>query len=352
MLTEDITLTHLLVSVGFIVGGFIIGVILEKVFLSRLRRFAKRTSWQGDEIIINSIKGVAILWFGLAGIYGAFANLPLKPVFQAIANKALLVIILISATVVLSKVVAAFISLKGKKATGGLPSASLFINISRGIILVLGALIILQSLDVSITPLITALGVGGLAVALALQPTLSNLFAGIQIIVSKQLEPGDWVELDSGSKGYVVDVSWRNTTIRELPNNLIIVPNSMLANSTITNFSRPQKQMSVIIEVGVSYDSDLAKVEKVTLDVAKQVVKEVQGGEAEFEPLLRYHTFDDFSINFSIILRVKEFINKYLVRHEFIKALHKRYNEEGIEIPFPIRTVRMKNTPSAEETLR
>jgi small-conductance mechanosensitive channel len=199
-------------------------------------------------------------------------------------------------------------------------------------------------MGISITPLITALGVGGLAVALALQPTLSNLFAGVQIIISKQLEPGDWVETDSGAKGYVVDVSWRNTTIRELPNNLIIVPNSILANSVITNFSRPQKKMSVVIEVGVSYDSDLARVERVTIEVAKKVVKEVQGGEAEFEPILRYHTFSDFSINFSVILRVKEYINKYLVRHEFIKALHKRYNEEGIEIPFPIRTVHMRNT--------
>ena len=347
MLTEDITLTDFIISVSLIIGGFIVGVILEKVILVRLKKFAKRTSWEGDEIIINAIRGVAILWFGLAGIYGAFANLPLKPVIQTIVQKSLLVVILISATVVLSKVVVGFISLHSKKTTGGLPSASLFINISRGVIFLLGALIILQSMGISITPLITALGVGGLAVALALQPTLSNLFAGVQIIISKQLEPGDWVEIDSGAKGYVVDVSWRNTTIRELPHNLIIVPNSILANSVITNFSRPQKKMSVIIEVGVSYDSDLAKVERVTIDVAKKIVKEVQGGEAEFEPIMRYHTFSDFSINFSVILRVKEYINKYLVRHEFIKALHKRYNEEGIEIPFPIRTVHMRNKPTS-----
>jgi small-conductance mechanosensitive channel len=125
---------------------------------------------------------------------------------------------------------------------------------------------------------------------------------------------------------------------------LIVIPNAKLANSVITNFSRPQKKMSVIIQVGVSYDSDLAEVERITKEVAKQVVTEVQGGVPEYEPLIRYHTFADFSINFSVIIRVKEFVNKYLVRHEFIKALHKRYNEEGIEIPFPIRTVHMKAT--------
>jgi small-conductance mechanosensitive channel len=280
----------------------------------------------------------------LAGIYLAFTNLPLKPVASDILQKALLVVILLSATVVLSKIVVGFIGLHGKKTAGGLPSASLFTNITKGVIFAIGLLIILQSLGISVTPLITALGVGGLAVALALQPTLSNLFAGLQIIASKQLEPGDWVELDSGAKGFVVDINWRNTTIQELPNNLIVVPNSQLANSIITNFNRPQKQMAVRIEVGVSYDSDLAKVEKVTVDVAKSVVKEIQGGDAKFEPIVRYHTFSDFSINFTVILRVKEFVNKYLVRHEFIKALHKRYKEEGIEIPFPIRTVHMKGT--------
>jgi small-conductance mechanosensitive channel len=344
MLTEDLTLNNLFYSLGFILGGFVIGIIVEKVILARLRIFAKRTSWEGDEIIINSIKGIAILWLGLAGIYLAFSNLPLKPVIITVMEKILLVVVLFSATVVLAKIVVGFIGLHGKKTAGGLPSASLFTNITRGVIFAIGLLIILQSLGISITPLLTALGVGGLAVALALQPTLSNLFAGLQIIISKQLEPGDWVELDNGAKGFVVDISWRNTTIQELPNNLIVIPNSKLANSIITNFSRPQKQMAVIIEVGVSYDSDLAKVERVTKEVAKRVVEEVQGGATEFEPMIRFHTFADFSINFSVILRVKEFVNKYLVRHEFIKALHKRYKEEGIEIPFPIRTVHMKAT--------
>jgi small-conductance mechanosensitive channel len=349
MLTEDLTLNNLFYSLGFILGGFVIGIIVEKVILARLRIFAKRTSWEGDEIIINSIKGIAILWLGLAGIYLAFSNLPLKPVIITVMEKILLVVVLFSATVVLAKIVVGFIGLHGKKTAGGLPSASLFTNITRGVIFAIGLLIILQSLGISITPLLTALGVGGLAVALALQPTLSNLFAGLQIIISKQLEPGDWVELDNGAKGFVVDISWRNTTIQELPNNLIVIPNSKLANSIITNFSRPQKQMAVIIEVGVSYDSDLAKVERVTKEVAKRVVEEVQGGATEFEPMIRFHTFADFSINFSVILRVKEFVNKYLVRHEFIKALHKRYKEEGIEIPFPIRTVHMKTTETDQK---
>jgi len=253
----------------------------------------------------------------------------------------MLVAIIISATVVLAKIIVGLIQLHSKK-NAALPSASLFINLTRIIIFVIGGLIILQSLGISIAPLLTALGVGGLAVALALQPTLSNLFAGIQIIISKQVQVGDYVQLDSGEKGYVTDISWRNTKIRELPNNLIVVPNSKLANTIVTNFHQPQKEMSLIIQCGVSYSSDLEKVEKITIEVAKDVLKKVQGGQSEFEPFIRYHTFGDSSIDFSIILRVKEFVNQYLIKHEFIKALHKRYGQEGINIPFPVRTIQME----------
>jgi small-conductance mechanosensitive channel len=98
----------------------------------------------------------------------------------------------------------------------------------------------------------------------------------------------------------------------------------------------------VYTEVGVSYDSDLEKVERVTIETPRGVMREVQGGISGSEPLLRYHTFGDSSINFTVILRISEFINQYLVKHEFIKKLHERYKKEGINIPFPTRTVYMQ----------
>ncbi len=149
------------------------------------------------------------------------------------------------------------------------------------------------------------------------------------------------VKLNTGEEGYVTDITWRNTTIRAIPDNMIIVPNSKLASSILTNYHQPAKVMSVIVQIGVSYDSDLTKVEKVTLEVAKEILREIEGGIPDFEPFLRYHTFDDFSINFNVMLRAKEFFDQYLIKHEFIKRIHKRYKKEGIEIPFPIRTIHM-----------
>ncbi|MCK4328700.1 mechanosensitive ion channel [candidate division WOR-3 bacterium] len=338
---EILKLIQFIIPASIIVGALILGFIFEKFILTRIRKIAKRTRWSYDEIIIGSLRGVSILWFVLAGIYVAILRTSIRPDILNILQKILLVIIIISGTIVLARLASGFVNVYSKKTEGLLPQSSIFVNITRILVFVIGILIILQSLGVSITPLITALGIGGLAVALALQDTLSNLFSGLQILISRQVKPGDYIQLETGQEGYVTDVTWRNTTIRALPNNMVIVPNSKLASTIVINYNQPAREMSVIVQVGVSYDSDLAKVERVTIDIAKEVMEEVHGGVSEFTPFIRYHTFDDFSINFSVIMRVREFLDKYILKHEFIKKLHKKYNEEGIEIPFPIRTIHM-----------
>ena len=189
-----------------------------------------------------------------------------------------------------------------------------------------------------------ALGIGGLAVALALEETLNNLFSGVQIIASQLVRPGDYVRLDAGYEGYVTDIKARNTTIRAYPeNNRIIVPNRILASSIVINYSLPEKNLWVDLSVGVAYDSDLEQVEQITLDVAQEICQRFEGASSEHEPVLRYEEFGDSSINFRVRILVNAFEDQFLIKHAFIKALHKRFNTEGIEIPFPIRTLYMKN---------
>mgnify|MGYP001544477428 CR=1 FL=1 len=206
----------------------------------------------------------------------------------------------------------------------------------------IGILIILQTFGISISPILTALGVGGLAIALALQGTLSNLFSGIQVIASQQISTGDYVKLESEEEGYVTDISWRSTTIRALSNNLIIVPNSKIASAIIRNYQLPDKEVALLVEVGVSYDSDLDLVEKVTIQAAKNAMNSTDGGVKDFEPFIRYHTFGNFSINFTTIMRVKEFADQYAVKHEFVKELQRECKKNSIEIPFPIQSVYLK----------
>lgn len=327
---------------AFIIGGFLVGLIFEKILIKRLKSIALKTKWKGDEIVISALRGMTILWFTIAGVYGAILSIQLSPTYLDIIHKILLVIVILTVTLVIARIVASFVDSYANRVKGVVASTSIFTNLTKLVVFIIGVLIILQSLGISISPILTALGVGGLAVALALQDTLSNLFSGIHIIAAKKVRPGDYVRLESGEEGYVTDITWRNTTIRALPNNMVIVPNAKLASTIVTNYYRPAKVMSVLVEVGVSYDSDLKMVEKVTLEVAREVLREVKGGVPEFEPFIRYHTFADFSINFTVILRAKEFVNQYLIKHEFVKRLHERYKKEGIEIPFPIRTVYMQ----------
>ena len=176
-------------------------------------------------------------------------------------------------------------------------------------------------------------------VGLALQNTISNFFAGLYVISERGINVGDFLELDNGISGWVEDVGWRSTRIRTLPNTIVIIPNSKLAESVIINQSLPEKQMSAVVECGVAYTSDLERVEKITLEVARKIQKEVPGAVRTFEPFMRYHTFGDSNINFSVILRVEKPGDRYLVIHEFIKALKKRYDEERIEISWPVRKI-------------
>jgi len=308
----------------------------------RLEHLAKKTTVSADDIIIRALKGVVLLWGVLIGILIALQVVTIPENIRNTLWSITTVAILFSVTIFFANVLGEFVVSYTAKYSETLPSTSIFRNITRLVILIIGFLIILQRIGISISPLLTALGVGGLAVALALQDTLSNLFAGIHILVSKQVRPGDFIKLETGEEGYVVDISWRNTTIRMLPNNLVVIPNSKLASSIVTNYYMPEKMLSVLVSVGVSYDSDLEKVEEIVIEVAKEVMQTVPGGIPEYEPFVRYSSFGDFSINFSVIMRAKEYTDQFLIRHEFIKRLHKRFKKEGIEIPFPITTVYLK----------
>ena len=342
MFADILTIKKLLLPLIIVVAGFLTGIIFEKIILGEIKRISAKAKWISDDIFIKALRGTAIVLFLVAGIYLALETIELSPDLLNFIHKVLLVLVIFFVTVVLSRISVGFVNVYSKRVGGAFISTSMFTNITRILVLIIGILIILQYLGISIAPILTALGVGGLAVALALQDTLSNLFAGIHVIASGQLKPGHYLRLSSGEEGYVTDITWRYTTIRSLQNNTIIVPNSKLASAIVTNFNIPDEDILTSIEVGVSYDSDLDKVERVTIEVAREVMKDIRVGVPDFEHVITYKKFADSSINFDVYLHVKEFVDQYTVKHEFIKRLHKRYREEGIDIPFPVRTVYMK----------
>ena len=320
----------------FIGAGLLLGLLFEKIILVRLHKFAERTHWKGDEIVIQGVRGLTTLWFVLLGMYGAMLNLALPVHIFDIGRKLLVVLFIISATMAVAKIVSGLVVMAGVEAENkNVKTASILRIVARIVVFTIGFLIILQSLGLSITPMLTALGVGGLAVALALQGTLANLFAGIQIIAAREIKPGDFVKLQSGEDGYVEDITWRNTTIRQLSNNIVIIPNDKLASSVVIDYYSPSREMAVVIPVTVAYGSDLEHVERVTIEVALDAQKTVQGAVSDFAPFIRHNEFAEWGIKFSVTLRVQEFTDQYLLKHEFIKRLYARYAKEGISIPYP-----------------
>jgi len=208
-----------------------------------------------------------------------------------------------------------------------------------GIIYAIAFLMILNYFQIDITPMITALGLATLAIGLALQSTLANLFAGVHLLSDRPISVGNYIELDESTGGTIVDIGWRSTRIRTLADNLLIIPNAKLADSNITNYSEPKKDLSIFIPCGVAYESDLDMVQKVTLEVAKHIQQTTDGAVKDFEPIVRYREFEQSNITMLIILRVSESLKRFFVRTEFIKALKKRYDAEGIEISWPIRKI-------------
>lgn len=335
---------------GLVIPGFVLllvlgcAVVIRRLLFRSLRAWAARTSAKIDDVILESLYKPFLLWALILALHLAIESSPLPEQAAQLSAKALLILWIISFTQVASRLAAGVIRLYGSCLTQGvLPVTTLTQNLARLVVVTVGFLLLLNVLGVSITPILTALGVGGLAVALALQDTLSNLFAGVYVSLAGQIRVGDYIKLDSGDEGYVTDISWRSTAVRTLPNNLVVIPNSKLSQAIVTNYHLPETRMSLLIPVGVSYDSDPEQVEKVLVEEALRGAEDIPGLLAQPAPFVRFIPgFGDSSLNFTLICQVKEFVDQYLAQHELRKRIFARFRKEGIEIPFPIRTIHLK----------
>jgi small-conductance mechanosensitive channel len=314
-------------------------LVVKLLVLGRLKRRALRRPDSARGAVVR----VLDLPLNIAIVAGAFLVLsrllPLPPELDQPLGVLVKAVLIVAAFVLADRIAVQLLLFFKPRVTSFDISRGVFKGMARGLVLVLGMMVLLDALGVSVTPLVASLGVGSLAFALALQKPLSNFFSGVVILADRTVRVGDFVKLETGEEGYVVNVGWRHTRVRMLGNNTMVVPNERLISSLVQNTYMPEQEMSVLVEVGVHYQSRLERVEQVVTEVGREVQRRVEGAVADFEPFIRYHTFDNSSIDFSVILRVREFVAGYLLKHEFIKALHRRFEEEGIIIPFPQRTL-------------
>ena len=224
----------------------------------------------------------------------------------------------------------------------------LFRRVAMVLVYLLGALLILDRLDINISPLIAGLGLAGLAVALAIQPTLANLFAGTYVMTEGVITAGDYIELENGIAGYVVDVGWRSTRIRTWGNNLVVVPNSRFAETILTNYQQPIPAINIYLTCGVSYDSDLYEVERVCREVMDDVLDTNPEAVKEYGSWFGYESFGDSNIGFWLFIQARDRLAGFGVRTDLIERLHRRFREEGIVINYPVRTLQFPKEAGPE----
>lgn len=319
-------------------------LIIRTIFFSLLHRWSEKTKTELDNLIIGSIKIPSFLLCIGVAVYIGLETSEIPSKYSIYFIKATHVIIIFSVTVACANLITKlFINYVERKAIS-VQSTGLLNTIIKISIYLIGFIIILHLFGISIAPLITALGIGGLAIGLALKDTLENLFAGIHIMTEKTIRIGDFIRLENGQEGFVEDISWRTTRIRMIPNNMIIIPNSKLAQSIVVNYYLPEKRMSLQIPISVSYASEPEKIEKILIEEVKKASEEISGLLKEPEPAVRFMPgFGENSLDFTLVCHIGEVTDQFIVQNELRKRIFKRFKEEGIEIPFPQRVVWLKN---------
>ncbi|MEJ5298403.1 MAG: mechanosensitive ion channel family protein [Armatimonadota bacterium] len=354
---------HAYLAAGWILISFTLAALAVHLFWMRfLRPVVGRLNPTVAEALLPSLRRVAVAGIVLMGLAQTFAALPaiksaraFERNFDTFLTVVWIAILFWQAIVAVNRSFALYLERRWQKGedisdlSGRLVVARKLLNFALASV---GLLFILRTLELDITPLLAGGALGGLVVGLALQGTLSDIFAGFDLAVDRPVRVGDFVKLENGEEGHVEEIGWRKTRIRLLSNNVVIVPNSRLSTSIVTNYYLPEQETSVYVQCGVAYGTDLDHAEAVAVGAARQAQDRVDGQPSEWEPLVRWKEFGSSSITFTTILRTRHHDRKWLLQSEFIKELHRRFRQEGIEIPFPIQTTVLKGDPSEPDGLR
>lgn len=315
--------------------SFIVYLAVRFFLIRSFKVLTKKTSTQIDDIILHHIKIPSILIGILISLYITieFSNLPEK--YHPVLIKSIYTLFIVSVTVFFANISVAIIKhvfeLKKLPTTG----TTLTFIIIQVLIYLTGTLVLLSYLNIPIAPLITTLGIGGLAVGLALKDTLSNIFSGLYILIEKRVNVGDFIEIDEKKRGFVIDINWRTTVVKTLSEDFIIIPNEKLAQSIIINYSKPIDYIRTSIEIPVSYDTDIDKFEKVVMEEVELFSKEDDAIISEPKPVLRFEPgFGNSSLNFTLFVFCKDYNSTFYVKSQLRKRILKRLRKEKIEIPY------------------
>ena len=322
--------------------AFLIGVLasllVRALLLGAIRRWAKPGG--ALSALADAIRLPSIVWALVVGLYAAVDTAELPARLGHPLGIVLQAAIILSVTVTAAGLLGRLIMRAGERHALGAAVTGWGQAVARGVVLIVGVLVLLTALGIQITPILTALGVGGLAVALALQDTLSNLFAGLHLLADKPIQVGHYVKLE-GIEGFVTDIGWRSTRLRTLANTVVVVPNKKVAETIITNYDLPSAFTGVSVKLMVDYGVDADRVERVLLDEAQRAAREVRGLRPDAAPAVTLN-FAETGLEFTVSMQVLAYSDQGPVLHELRKRILRRVQAERIPLAVQVRTVELR----------
>lgn len=329
----------LILLLSVIVGKLFL-FIVEKVVLA----FTSKTKTRLDDLIVEKTRRPLFYILILLGVYFALSSLNLESASTSTFNRIIGSLIIFIFSIAVNRTVGLIINIAGKKWAEKTESTMddellpLFSKVSVALIFIFALISILKVWEVDITGLLAGLGIMGIALGLAFQDSLKNIFGGVFLILDKNIKIGDIIKIDSGEIGEVVDVGLRSTRIKTPDNEMIIVPNGNLATSKIQNLVLPDYKLRVNIKFSTAYGTNVERVEKVVLNA----ITEIQGRVNDPASKVVFTDMGEFSMNFVCRFWIADFKNAEDARSMANRKIYEALNKAGIEIPFPTRQIYLK----------
>jgi len=327
----------LLIVAGFAVLAWLVDVVMGRVFL----RLAGKTQLKLDDAIVKAVHRpiwLSVLLIGVIfGIRWMAPPAPFTTAVEALLKSLMIIVWALALNHIILRIVNDWISYWRSKGRQGSEIIGLGGNILRLLLLVGAVFLLLAIWQINITPLLASAGIAGVAVALAAKETLSNFFGGVSVMLDQPYKVGDYIVLDSGERGEVVEIGMRSTRILTRDDVLVSIPNGIITNTKIVNESAPEPRFRVRIKIGVAYGSDIDQVEEVLLALTKENLLVAP----QPEPRVRFRQFGDSSLDFELLCWANRPHDKGRLIHELNRSIYKAFIAEGISIPFPQRDVHM-----------
>jgi small-conductance mechanosensitive channel len=351
--------------VVIVTASVFIGFFLRWFTGKWLARLAQNTHNPYDNMLVEALRRSIFYIALLTGINIALNELPRAKVIMPYARPAIMAGFILLLAYIVTKVLKIIVRIRADHEKSPITAVSLTRRAIEIVVYTIAIITALRAFGVEIAPIVTALGIGGLAVALALQDTLSNLFAGIYLTLANQIRVGDYVRTNDGFEGYVRDVGWRNTTIEMLEMNLVLIPNNKISQAIVINYHLPSEVQYIALSCGVDYSTDPQLVEDLVVSIVQEcgfptreeaetelkpeTEHKIRGLLFDPPPIVRFREFGEYRLEFRFFVAISHFQFQFEARHRFMKRIYKAFKEAGVIIPVPIRALRIE-TPSESAT--